>query len=708
MTPAPPTRPKRNPKLLVFFLAVSIAGLGFLFFSIYSEVSGRIRNDRQELMNETARFLMTHIDEWLDKNIRVLKAASNQSGIAAMDPDRQAGILKTIRREYPWIYLVFTLDKNGRNLSRSDDGPLKDYADRAYFKALKQGASLSWQTLVGKTSQKPALVLALPILRNGEFSGVIAAAMTTDAISRAVTGPQGAGSAILLDEWNKVIAHPDRRFVMEEKHLARRILPDQTPPEGLLAYDDDSGVPKIGIIRENHMGWHLIVEQDRKKAFGELYKFQRFMVMIFASMVIMVLVIAWLVARISVTPVVKMINAGLRREKDLESRLQKVRKMEALGTFAGGIAHDFNNILGAITTCSEMAIEDVDEKNPAHEDLKHILKAATRGKKLIKQILEYSRSRNTKQKPVKLHRIILECLDLFKSFKPDDIEVKLNIASRLDFVLGDSTQLHQVVMNLLLNAEHAMAGTPGTLEISLSKVDTGQAPVAAINDLPQGPYLHLAVSDTGCGMEPHVLERMFDPFYTTHMNTGGTGLGLAMSDVIVRRHNGLITAESEVSRGSTFHIFLPCIGDGAVLEHQDKAEPETLTGTEEILFVDDDEHMVYSAPKMLGRLGYRVTAATSARDALALFKQNPARFDLVITDRVMPGRTGVELAHDIRSIRKDIPVIMCSGFFNKRDDTFLDTEYDLDGLIDETVSKPFEIKPMSIVIRQVLDRRTHG
>ena len=705
-----PSVTRLNPGVLLSLLAVSILGLSVLFFSIYSEVSTRIRRDRQILMTGTARFLLTHIDEWLDKNIRVIKAASNQSGITAMDPEVQTGILKSIQQEYPWIYLVFTLDKEGRNLARSDNGPLKDYSDRAYFKDLKTGAGLSWQTLIGKTSNRPALVLALPIFREGRFSGVIAAAMATDAISRAVADRHmgKSGFAVLLDERNKVIAHPDSRFVMEERDLGRHILLNRDKPPDFMAYEDQAGVAKIGIVKENHLGWHLILEQEQKEAFRELYKFQNFMVLIFASMVIMVLVIAWLFARISVTPVVKMINAGLRREKDLETRLQKVRKMEALGTFAGGIAHDFNNILGAITTCSEMAIEDVDEKNPAHEDLKHILKAATRGKKLVKQILEYSRSRNTSKKPVKLHRIILECLDLFKSFKPESIEVKLNIASKLDFILADPTQIHQVVMNLLLNAEHAMAGEPGILRISLAQADPGKTPAGTIAELPPGPFLHLTVSDTGCGMEAHVLERMFDPFYTTHMNTGGTGLGLAMSDVIVRRHGGLITAESRVSQGSTFHIYLPCIGDGAVLEEEDKADPFALTGDEEILFVDDDEHMVYSAPKMLTRLGYRVTAAENANEALAIFKRNPGRFDLVITDRVMPGRTGVELARDIRGIRKDIPIILCSGFFNKKDDTFLDDGYDLAGLIDETVSKPFEIKPMSMVIRQVLDGGRHG
>ncbi|MCG8688598.1 MAG: ATP-binding protein [Desulfobacterales bacterium] len=724
-----------SPKLLVFLMAGCIVGVGILFYSIYSEVSNRIRQDRQDLMTHTAGFLLSHIDEWLDKNVRVLKAASKQSQIIAMDPSAQAEILKNIQQEYPWIYLVFTLDKDGNNISRSDGGMLKTYSDREYFKKLVQGASMSWQTLIGKTSNRPSLVLALPIVKDGIFSGVIAAAMTTETISQAVDGWHmgRSGIAFLMDEKNKVIAHPDNRFVMEEKDLGQHILlaADQRDAlrvasygeAGFLSYTDRSGVSKIGTIRENNFGWHLILEQNQKEAFRELYKFQKFMIIVFGVVVVMIIVIAWLFARISVFPVLKMINAGLLREKDLEHRLQKVRKMEALGTFAGGIAHDFNNILGAITTCSEMAIEDVDEKNPAHEDLKHILKAATRGKKLVKQILEYSRSRNTRQKPVKLHRIIIECLDLFKSFKPESIEVELNITSKQGVILADPTQIHQVVMNLLLNAEQAMAGKKGVLTISLSekKVDPDKSEPAPVNpngedtggsagfqEISPGLYLHLAVSDTGCGIEPHVLERMFDPFYTTHMNTGGTGLGLAMSDVIVRRHKGLISAESKVEKGSTFHIFLPCIGDDDTMEQEDKQALETLTGNEEILFVDDDEQMIYSAPKMLRRLGYKVSTADNAAQALALFNKNPGRFDLVITDRVMPGRTGVGLAHDIKEIREDIPVIMCSGFFNKKDDTFLDAEYDLDGLIDETISKPFEIKPLSMIIRKVLDRSSHG
>ena len=702
-----PFSPGHHPGILITLLVLSIFALSLLFYSIYSEVSTRIRQDRQLLMTETAEALLTHIDQWLDKNIRVLKIASRQRALTGMDPTAQTEILKAIQHEYNWIYLVFTLDKDGRNIARSDGGALKNYADRAYFKALKNGKSMSWQTLIGKTSEKPALVLALPIIRDGEFQGVVAAAMTTDAISNSVAGWHNgkSGFAVLLDEEDKVIAHPRRSFVISEQQLSHHpmIRLSQGKPSHFTDYHD--GISKIGAIRRNTMGWHLIIEQEKTEAYRELYKFQKFMFGIFASVVLMVLVIAWLYARISVSPVIKMINAGLHREKDLKKQLQEMRKMEALGTFAGGIAHDFNNILGAITTCSEMAIEDVKESNPAHEDLKHILKAATRGKKLVKQILEYSRSRNTRQKPVKLHRIILECLDLFKAFKPDWIEVKLNIASKLDFVLADSTQIHQVIMNLLLNAEHAMSGGKGSLTIRLVQKEASRIKLGGIAEQEATHYLHLSVSDTGCGMEPQVLERMFDPFFTTHMNTGGTGLGLAMSDVIIRRHQGVITAESELGQGSTFHIYLPCIGEGEELDEEDQADPVAFTGTESILFVDDDEHMRYSAVKMLRRLGYRVESAENAERALEIFQTHSKRFDLLITDRVMPGRTGVELAHAVRQLRPDLPIIMCSGFFNKKDDDFLDVEYELEGLIDETISKPFEIKPISMIIRKVLDKK---
>ena len=700
---------KRYPKLLVLMLIVAVAGLSLLFASVYSEVSRRIRADRQMLMTQTADFLAAHIDEWLDKNIRVLKTAAIQPQVMAMTPASQTKVLQAIAQEYPWIYLAFTLDREGNNIARSDHGALTDYSDREYFKILKKGRPLSWQTLIGKTSHRPALVLALPIFRNGIFSGVIAAAMTTESISRSVADWQlgVSGFAYLMDEQNKVIAHPKTQFVLEERRVADPAFP-RFQAGDIFSYKDEKGIAKISTIRKNFLGWRLVLEQEKKEAFRELYKFQKFMILICASMVIMVLGIAWLVARISVTPVIRMIDAGLKREKDLENRLQKVRKMEALGTFAGGIAHDFNNILGAISTCSEMAIDDVDKTNPAHEDLRHILRAATRGKKLVKQILEYSRSRNTRHKPVKLHRILLECLDLFNTFKPDRIHLEVKVLSRQYFILADPTQIHQVIMNLLLNAEHAMSGTDGTLTITQALVDTSRQPVAALAGQNGGPFLYVSVADTGCGMEKDVLERMFDPFYTTHMNTGGTGLGLAMSDVIIRRHKGVLFAESQVGKGTVFHVYLPCMGEAKAEEEEIEDEPVTLKGSEHVLFVDDDPHMTYSGKKMLSRLGYEVSAAENARKALALFRSDPERFDLVITDRVMPEGTGVELAHHIRQIRPKIPIILCSGFFNKKDDMFLDEPYDLEGLIDETVSKPYDIKGMSMIIRQVLDRRDYG
>lgn len=212
---------KRNPKVLILMLVIAVIGLSLLFVSMYSEMSTRIKTDRQTLMTQTADFLGAHIDEWLDKNIRVLKTAAIQPGIMSMDPVEQTEILQAIAQEYPWIYLVFTLDRHGWNIARSDHGPLNDYSDREYFKALENGSPLSWQTLIGKTSHKPALVLALPIFRKGIFAGVIAAAMTTETISRSVADWQlgVSGFAFLVDEQNKVIAHPRRQFVLEERRM---------------------------------------------------------------------------------------------------------------------------------------------------------------------------------------------------------------------------------------------------------------------------------------------------------------------------------------------------------------------------------------------------------------------------------------------------------------------------------------------------------
>ena len=267
-------------------LVIAVIGLSLLFVSMYSEMSTRIKTDRQTLMTQTADFLGAHIDEWLDKNIRVLKTAAIQPGIMSMDPVEQTEILQAIAQEYPWIYLVFTLDRHGWNIARSDHGPLNDYSDREYFKALENGSPLSWQTLIGKTSHKPALVLALPIFRRGIFAGVIAAAMTTETISRSVADWQlgVSGFAFLVDEQNKVIAHPRRQFVLEERRMPEGAFSEIGPEEDFFTYKDGKGTAKIGTIRKNLLGWRLVLEQEKKEAFRELYKFQKFMVLVFASM----------------------------------------------------------------------------------------------------------------------------------------------------------------------------------------------------------------------------------------------------------------------------------------------------------------------------------------------------------------------------------------------------------------------------------------
>ncbi|MCG8616956.1 MAG: cache domain-containing protein, partial [Desulfobacterales bacterium] len=271
MATASTPRTGMNPQLLALLLAGCILGLSCLFYFIYTEMSSRIREDRQGLMTETAGFMLSHVDEWLDKNIRVLTAASGQPGMRRMDAPEQTAILKAVREAYPWIYLTFTLDADGRNIARSDNGILRDYSDRAYFRALKAGRTLAWQTLIGKTSGQPSLVLALPIVEDGQFAGVIAAAMTTEDISKTVADWRigVSGFAVLLDEENRVLAHPHRQRE-SARDLGRHILLDRGKTAGIQAYEDRDGIRRIGVVKENRFGWHLILEQAADEAFREL------------------------------------------------------------------------------------------------------------------------------------------------------------------------------------------------------------------------------------------------------------------------------------------------------------------------------------------------------------------------------------------------------------------------------------------------------
>ena len=386
----------------------------------------------------------------------------------------------------------------------------------------------------------------------------------------------------------------------------------------------------------------------------------------------------------------------ITRQKQLEVQLRQSQKLEAIGTLAGGIAHDFNNVLAAIMGYAEMSREDLPPGHPVQGSMEQILKASKRARDLVRQILSFSRLTENQRAPVKLAPIIEEGMNLLRSSLPVTIDIKLDIASRDEVVLADGTQIHQILMNLCTNAAQAME-EGGVLELSLARVDLDPGAAQMHPGLKPGPYLRLRVADTGQGIEPEQLKRIFDPFFTTKDTGKGTGMGLSVVHGIVQDHGGCITVESEVGKGSTFCVFLPVLQGAAPAEPEGSGELPR--GSESILLVDDEPSLVEVGQRLLERLGYRVTAATSSPEALEIFKRSPHRFDLVITDFTMPKLTGAKLAEELLRIRPGLPIIISTGFSDR-----INPELAREMGIKSFVYKPLSAKEMARVIRQALAR----
>ena len=382
--------------------------------------------------------------------------------------------------------------------------------------------------------------------------------------------------------------------------------------------------------------------------------------------------------------------------KWLESQLQQAQKMEAVGTLAGGIAHDFNNILGIIIGNAELAIDDVPEWNPARHNLEEVRKACLRARDVVRQILTFSRQASPQLKPVKISPIISESLKLIRSSIPSTIEIRQNISNELDTVNANPTQINQILLNLCANAAHAMEEKGGIIEVNLENATLHEESAMPSPELDPGVYVKLAVRDTGHGIAPESLDRIFDPYFTTKEVGKGTGLGLAVAHAIVKNHGGVITVASKIDEGTTFQVFLPVYD--IEVETEIETDRKLPKGNERILLVDDEENLVETIRSLLERLGYRVTDRSRSVEALKEFRNNPKAYDLVITDMTMPHMTGDQLAKEILGLRPDIPVILCTGFSER-----MDNQVAKDIGIRKLLIKPIMLSELANTIRQVID-----
>jgi signal transduction histidine kinase/CheY-like chemotaxis protein len=393
----------------------------------------------------------------------------------------------------------------------------------------------------------------------------------------------------------------------------------------------------------------------------------------------------------------KKIEARTKALAQSERQLQQVMKLQAIGTLAGGIAHDFNNILFPIVGYTELTMDDIPEDSQARKNLEEILKATHRAKELVQQILTFSRQGGQERKPLKIQFLIKEALKLLRATIPSSIEIESKVDENCGPIKGDPTQIHQVIMNLCTNAYHAMQASGGKLEVALKEIDISYETSLERVGMKIGPHLELTVKDSGHGMEPEVLERIFEPYYTTKEQGKGTGLGLSVIHGIVKNHGGDISVSSQPGKGTQFTVYLPVI-DEIDEETEAVASAGATRGSERILLIDDEKQIIDMEQQILERLGYKVTPKTDSEEALEEFAALPDRFDLVITDMTMPKMTGDQLARKLMEIKPGIPVILCTGFNES-----ITEEKALAMGIDKFIMKPIVKDELAGTIRSVLD-----
>jgi len=384
-----------------------------------------------------------------------------------------------------------------------------------------------------------------------------------------------------------------------------------------------------------------------------------------------------------------------------EEQHRQAQKLEAIGTLAGGIAHDFNNILTAIIGYTELAIARAEPNSPIRSMLQEVMRAGGRAKDLVKQILTFSCEQTTGKRPIRLQPIIEEALKLLSASLPSTIVVRKDLMPNAGPILGDPTQIHQIIMNLGTNAEHAMRGATGTLDVKLDEVEIDSTTAPQAPGLEVGPYVRLTMSDTGRGMSPEVISRIFDPFFTTKQVGEGSGMGLSVTHGIVSDHQGAISVRSVQGSGTTFILYFPR-ALSSLQESIPKISSSIHRGQGTVMFVDDERTIVELAKSILEGLGYQVLAFTNGLDAIEAFRHDPHAVDVIMTDQTMPDCTGEMLAQEMLALRPDIPIILCTGFSH-----IMTEEKALAMGVRAFLLKPVSTEDLARTLHSILAKETH-
>jgi PAS domain S-box-containing protein len=349
----------------------------------------------------------------------------------------------------------------------------------------------------------------------------------------------------------------------------------------------------------------------------------------------------------------------------LEEQLHQAQKMQAIGTLATGIAHEFNNVLRAILANVELARMDAPQEHPVRESIEEIDKASRRARDIVQRILAFARPQPAQRRRLCLAEVAREAIRLLGPTLPSGIELAAEFGADTPEILGDATQIHQLLLNLCANAAQSMGAGPGRITVSTSGVMSGRGGEAAISGLPAGPYARLSVSDSGSGIDPAIQARIFEPFFSTKSLGEGTGLGLAIVHGIVRAHEGAIDLKSEPGKGTTFHVYFPAVQTTPRRDAPAEASASAPGHGRHVLFLDDSEALVSAMVRSLSRRGYRVSGYSRPEEALHALREQPRSYDVVVSDYIMPGMTGLDMAREVAAIRSDLPVLLFSGHIDE-------------------------------------------
>lgn len=645
-------------RLILIVAAVCAAvWLSTLFDTVRDRDATLVMEERQHdnvagaLAEQAARALQA-TDLLLREAARLDPAASSTPADEYSTDD----LLRRLMSGVPQVRNLFLFDPE-RHLflsSSQPGGARPDFSDRSYYLVQRehpdQGLFVS-EPFLSRVTGEPTFVLSRRLPGNS-FQGIVGAAVDVGFIRRFYHALDlGSGSTIeLLREDGTTLVSRERAGITHEPSpwmtalhssaaaSATHLRLDQPDLGGVtwVSLRHVPGYPAVIIVARNE---HDILIGWRAKAWKNAGR--TFVITALAAL----LLIAFL--------------RQLERHERVTAQLHQSQKLEALGTLAGGIAHDFNNVLGAVLGYGELALQGSAAGEPQRRYIENIIVAANRARELVARILAFSRPGLADARPVALQRVLSEVHSLAGAALPPGVSVELKMSERPLVVVGDGSQLHQMFANLLTNAVQAVAGG-GRVVLQVFPADVDDSRDCTVGRLQPGHYARVDIIDSGAGMGPEQVERIFDPFFTTKPLGTGTGLGLSLVHGIVLDHGAALQVSSQPGTGATFTVFLPVTDVAAAQEPAQLALPRGAGAA--VLVVDDEESLVQLAEEVLAGLGYEPVGCVGAREALRVFNAAPERFDLVLTDAIMPDMPGTELVAALRRLRPEIPVVLMSGY----------------------------------------------